>query len=356
MANPLVFHVPYPARIAVGGLVYMRLDKGVTPLGREGKHDRQAQPDGLVGRRTDRASCFIDTGEFMLNVFRLAAMLASTLMLLASPVWAQPAPDGNSVLIYSNSGTTAYSTAATGKGFTVVTATDAQWSARSTADFATFRALIIGDDDCGGTVPAGPLASAATWAAAINGPKLFIGTDEFFHFGSGGGTFLSSGISYVTSGGAGQTGAYVSLSCYYDSSTPTAVALLAPFGAFTAEGNLGCYNNAHIVAIHPALSGSTDATLSNWSCSVHEVFRSFPSGFIPLVIARNITGTGSLTFSDGSFGVPYILASGGGIVPIGTATNPIPTLSEWSLIAMGVLVLLVGAVVLRKRTARRPLA
>ena len=84
----------------------------------------------------------------MLNVFRLAAMLASALMLLASPVWAQPAPDGNSVLIYSNSGTTAYSTAATGKGFTVVTATDAQWSARSTADFATFRALIIGDDDC----------------------------------------------------------------------------------------------------------------------------------------------------------------------------------------------------------------
>jgi hypothetical protein len=294
----------------------------------------------------------------MLNVFRLAAMLASALTLLAGPVWAQPAPDGNSVLIYSNSGTTAYSTAATGKGFTVVTATDAQWSARSTADFATFRALIIGDDDCGGTVPPGPLASAATWAAAVNGPKLIIGTDEFFHFGgtTGAGTLISSGIGYVTSAGAGQTGAYISLSCYYDGSASTTVPLLAPFGTFTVTGTGSCFNDAHIVAVHPALTGLTDAALSNWSCSVHEVFRTFPTGFIPLTIAKGITGTGSLTFSDGTFGVPYILASGGGIVPIGTSTNPIPTLSEWSLIAMGVLVLLVGAVVLRKRTARRPVA
>jgi len=280
----------------------------------------------------------------------LAALSASTLLFMAGAVWAQPAPDANSVLIYSNSGTSSYSAAATTKGFTVVTANDAQWTARTTADFATFRALIIGDPVCGSTVPPGPLASAATWAAAVNGPKLFIGTDEVFHFGSGGGVFLASGIGYVTSGGAGQTGAYVSLSCYYDSTTPAAaVPLLAPFGSFTVEGNLGCYNNAHIVAIHPALAGSTDATLSNWSCSVHEVFRTFPSGsFIPLVIARNITGTGSLTFADGSFGVPYILASGGGIVPIGTPST-VPTMSEWALILMAALLATSAFVFLRRR-------
>src|SRR4029450_795194 len=150
----------------------------------------------------------------------LAGGGASTLLFLAGAVWAQPAPDANSVLIYSNSGTGSYSAAATSKGFTVVTATDAQWTARTTADFATFRALIIGDPVCGSTVPPGPLASAAPLAAAINGSKLFIGTDEVFHFGSGGGTFLSSGISYVTSGGAGQTGAHVSLSCLLAPHTP----------------------------------------------------------------------------------------------------------------------------------------
>ena len=280
----------------------------------------------------------------------LVAVLASALVFLAGPVRAQPAPDANSVLIYSNSGTSSYSAAATAKGFTVVTATDAQWTARSTADFATFRALIIGDPVCGGTVPPGPLSGAATWAAAINGPKLFIGTDEVFHFGSGGGTFLASGIGYVTSGGAGQTGAYVSLSCYYDSTTPAVpVPLLAPFGTFMVEGNLGCYDDAHIVAIHPALAGSTDATLSNWSCSVHEVFRSFPSAsFIPLVIARNITGAGSLTFGDGSHGVPYILASGGGIVPVG-APATVPTMSEWALILMGVLLAISALFLLRRR-------
>jgi hypothetical protein len=278
----------------------------------------------------------------------LSAMLASVLMFLAGPVGAQPAPDANSVLIYSNGGTGSYSAAATTKGFTVVTATDAQWTARTTADFATFRALIIGDPSCGSTVPPGPLASAATWAAAINGPKLFIGTDEVFHFSSGGGTFLASGIGYVTSGGAGQTGAYVSLSCYYDSSGQVPVPLLAPFGTFMVEGNLGCYDNAHIVAIHPALSGSTDATLSNWGCSVHEVFRSFPSGsFIPLVIARNITGVGNLTFGDGSNGVPYILASGGGIVPVGNVS--VPTMSEWALILMGALLAISAFVFLRRR-------
>src|SRR5262249_29394704 len=152
-----------------------------------------------------------------------------------------------------------------------------------------------------------------------------------FHLGSGGGTFIQSILQYVTSGSATETGAYLSLSCYYSSTSPAvSVPLLAGFGSFMVEGNLRCFHNAPIVAIHPAFAGSTDATLSNWSCSVHEVFRSFPSAsWIPLVIAKGVGGAGSLTFADGSFGVPYVLASGGGIVPIGTVNN-VPTLSEWS--------------------------
>jgi cysteine-rich repeat protein len=244
-------------------------------------------------------------------------MLAGALAFLPGPVLAQPAPDGNSVLILSSvDGGGRYAAAATAAGLTVVSATDAQWP-RSTADYHTFKALIIGDPTCGGTPPAAAEANAATWAAAINGPILIIGTDEVFHFAAGGSTLINSGISFVTSGAAGQTGAYISLSCYYNSSpTGTPVPLIAPFGVFTV-GGASCFNDVHIVAVHPALAGSTDASLSNWSCSVHEFFNSFPSAsFLPLAIARNATGPGQLTFADGSSGIPYILASGGGIAPV----------------------------------------
>jgi cysteine-rich repeat protein len=245
-------------------------------------------------------------------------LLALALILLPGQVLAQPAPNANSVLILSSLDADGfYAARATAAGLTVVNATDSEWAARSTADFATFMAIIMGDRECGGTPPAAAEANAATWRAAVDGPVLIIGTDEYFHASSGGQTLATSGIAFVTSGSAGQTGAYISLSCYYESVDSSAVPLLAPFGAFTVGGNLDCYNDAHIVAVHPALSGSTDATLSNWSCSVHEVFRSFPSGsFIPLAIAENIAGTGNLTFADGTNGVPYILASGGGVTPV----------------------------------------
>lgn len=245
-------------------------------------------------------------------------LLASAFLLVSREAVSQPAPDANSVLILSSVDSDGfYAARATAAGLTVVNATDPQWAARSTADFATFKALIIGDPDCGSTPPPAAVANAAVWRAAVDGPVLIIGTDEYFHSGQGGQTLATSGIAFVTSGAAGQTGAYISLSCYYDDSTPTAVALLAPFGVFTVEGNLACYNDSHIVAVHPALAGSTDATLSNWSCSVHEVFRSFPSAsFLPLAIAENIAGVGNLTFADGTNGVPYILASGGGVTPV----------------------------------------
>jgi hypothetical protein len=281
----------------------------------------------------------------------LAAIVASALVFLPSPVLAQPAPDANSVLILSGTnGGGAYSTAAAAAGHTVVLATDAQWSARTTAEFATFKALILGDPDCvTGTAPVtAAIANNAIWSAAIDGPMLIIGTDEFFHFGSGGGTLINNGIAFVTSGSAGQTGAYISLSCYYDSSPTVPVPLLAPFGAFTVSGTGTCFNDAHVVAVHPALAGSNDATLSNWSCSVHEIFRTFPSAsFIPLAIARNIAGVGNLTFADGSNGIPYILANGGGIVPIGPAAV-VPTLS-FPMLALLALGLAAAALMLMRR-------
>ena len=57
-----------------------------------------------------------------------------------------------------------------------------------------------------------------------------------------------------------------------------------------------------------------DESLSNWSCSVHEAFASYPStgkdGFQALAIAQDIVGIGSKTFGDGTKGLPYIISRG----------------------------------------------
>ncbi|MFZ5654801.1 MAG: IPTL-CTERM sorting domain-containing protein [Pseudomonadota bacterium] len=271
----------------------------------------------------------------------------------ASGVWAAPAPDANSVLILSSTdGGSAYSTEATAQGFTAVVETPANWATYTQADFESFRAIILGDPTC--VVGTSPIAAAeanrANWSAAVgDGPKIVIGTDEQFHFGQGGAQLIASGISFVTSEPA-ETGLYISLSCYYDSTaTGTPVPVLDQFGAFTV-GSAGCFNDAHIVALHPALSGTTDASLSNWGCSVHEVFNSFPGAtFIPLAIAEGATGTGEMSFGDGTSGIPYILASGAGIVPVGEAAA-IPTLSLW---ALALLAVVLGFAALRnfRRTA-----
>jgi cysteine-rich repeat protein len=114
-----------------------------------------------------------------------------------------------------------------------------------------------------------------------------------------------------------KTGLYVSLSCYYHGYSPsTPIPFLAPWtktSPFTATG-VGCHNDVHIVATSPALTGVTDSTLSNWSCSVHEALDSFPVDWTPLAIAVG-TFSGSLTFADNTVGVPYILVSGA-VAPI----------------------------------------
>ncbi len=56
-----------------------------------------------------------------------------------------------------------------------------------------------------------------------------------------------------------------------------------------------------------------------------------------------------MTFGDGTHGVPYILASGGGIIAVGAVSNNIPTMSEWALILMGALLAISAFVFLRRR-------
>lgn len=145
----------------------------------------------------------------------------------------------------------------------------------------------------------------------MTGPVILIGTDPSFHAGDyeGAVSLIRGGLNFAASGN--ETGLYFSLSCYYQNVEKEIVSVLSEFGTFEVRGQLSCYNDAHLVANSTALLGIKDEDLSDWSCSVHEVFSNYPKagmrGFEPLVIAQGATGAGNLTFADNSTGVPYIL-------------------------------------------------
>lgn len=174
-----------------------------------------------------------------------------------------------------------------------------------------YRAVILADTGCTGTVPVIP----GNWGKDITGNVVLIGTDPTYpHLGdtmNGGDTLVRRAIDYVLAD-ATKTGAYISLGCYFSGAAAgTLVPLLndafaSTAGNFTIEG-AGSFNDAHMTATHPALTGLDDNKLKNWSWSVHEVFNTWPADFTVLAIAKNI---GSYVAPDGTTGAPYILARG----------------------------------------------
>ena len=262
-----------------------------------------------------------------------AALKAALLVLLilgasvltifpAQPAAAAPAPDANSVLILDptiTGGAGSWeATKAAGLGYTVVIASAAQWGAMTTAEFASYRALILGDPTC--VVGTGPIAAAeanrAVWSPAVDGNMIIIGTDPTFHstFGPfvGPKQLIESGIAFAGAS-ATKTGAFITLSCYYATAPAnTPVPVLDQFGAFTVVGQGGCPANSHIIAVHPALGGLTDALLSNWSCSTHEGFLLWPAAFDPLAISLDVPSP--FVAPDGTTGAPYIIARGATLV------------------------------------------
>ncbi|MFT4036473.1 MAG: PKD domain-containing protein [Patulibacter sp.] len=193
-------------------------------------------------------------------------------------------------------------------GYEVDVVDDAGWRAKTRADFAQYRAIIIGDT---GYTPASAYDAAVdtvgVWGPAVSGNVVVIGTDPVDHYSYGGKDVINNGIAYATDD-ASATGAFITLSDTYDgASAQTAVPLLDAFGAFTVRG-VSCYESSHIVVEHPALAALTDAQLSNWGCSVHEAFDSYPQDFVPLAIA--LDNGSDYTAPDGTQGTPYILARG----------------------------------------------
>jgi hypothetical protein len=205
----------------------------------------------------------------------------------------------------------------TAQGLTPVVVDDATWEGMTTAQFASYRAIVIGDPTCGSYDDTSHLTAAlsnpGTWGAAVNGNVLIIGTDPVLHSGgtliSGPGQLVAHGIDFALAQ-AGKTGAYIDLSCAYgDMPANTPVTLLDGIrsGGFSVDGGPSsvCYNDAHIVATHAALAGLTDADLSNWGCSVHESFDTWPADYTVLATARNFGSTYTATPRTlGVYGVP----------------------------------------------------
>lgn len=201
--------------------------------------------------------------------------------------------------------------------YTTVVLNDVEWNELTAADVSSYKAIILGDPDVGNTGPLNiPTMNRDVWSPVILGNVIVIGTDPASHDGTGTGAeqLMKSAIKFVTA--LPETGLYVALSEYYGSVGDTTVTLLDQFGEFRVRGNLDCYNKAHIVVetgtIASALSGLTDGMLSDWGCSVHELFLTYPEDFVPLAIAEDFTDTtfGIETFNDGSRGLPYIVSRG----------------------------------------------
>ncbi|HLM48786.1 MAG TPA: kelch repeat-containing protein [Myxococcaceae bacterium] len=224
---------------------------------------------------------------------------------------------GTTVFVESGRTESAEESAVKRLGYAVEVVNEVQWSRMTSADFASYRAIILGDPGCS-TFNPGALFEAVknrhVWGPVVDGNVLIVGTDPVLHRPNGI-TLLRNGVGFATAQ-AGKTGMYVSLSCYYHNVAPkTPVPVLEPFGRFTVSTLGACHNAVQIVAPHPAVSGLTSLQLSDWKCSAHEGFDSFPAAdFTPLVIALDPPGqprwSGSLDFANGSTGVPYILARG----------------------------------------------
>ena len=222
--------------------------------------------------------------------------------------------------------------AAAVQGYAADVVNEATWSSMTTGQFDTYAALILGDPTCGSIdAIASAEANRSTWSSVVDGNVVVIGTDPIFHEGQGGGQLTDSAMAYVLAA-TGTTSLYVTLSCYYEGAEDnTPVPLLDAFGTFEV-GHADCFNDAHIVAEHPALAGLDDGDLSGWSCSVHEVFQDWPLNFVVLAIAENF---GSVyTAPDGTVGSPYVLAAGDisvtsdiDLAPL-SATNPIGSSHE----------------------------
>jgi VCBS repeat-containing protein len=194
------------------------------------------------------------------------------------------------------------------------------WSTMTTADFARYDAIVLGDKGCvhdmAGVAPA--VANRDVWGPAVTGNVIIVGTDPVWNYFYGQNLAVNADALYVTQGSIGfassgnGTGLYASLSCYYSAAPAgTHVDLLDPFGSFSVHG--ACTHDASLLVTNPNFDLWSDVTLSQWwDCAAHEPFDSSPADFTTVAT---------------SGGSPYILARGSGL-PITPPANTAPVATD----------------------------
>ncbi len=215
-------------------------------------------------------------------------------------------------------------------GYIVDKVENETWIGMTTEDFAQYKAIIIGDNECrdGAFWLDTAEANKNVWGKAVNGNVVVVGTDPAFHYYHNRGAreasrkLIKNSIDFATSA-SGKTGAYIGLGCYFATSPRgTKVSFLDGIAneGFTVIG--GWWDDIHIVnPYHPVLEGISNAELSRWGYSVHEVFESWPKDFEVLAIARDLLS--DYIAPDRTRGSPYILARG---ASVGPPTAPVPFL------------------------------
>jgi len=250
---------------------------------------------------------------------RMAVLMAAICSVMAFSVAtvAQPqSPGVKRVAILASGSPTSgnYESAqAQASGLEAVVVDNVQWLAMTTEDFEAYDGLVVPELSCSSAYQT-LVDSQAAWSSAIGGNELLIGTDPSDHGAQGGQALVKNGIAFAADGDA--TGLYMAFECDgLDSQMVNLLDLVTRSNGGWETQTANCYNVAHRVAEHPAFGETTDESLSNWSCSVHNAFTKFPSDrYRVLAIAEEL---GVFTAPDGSIGLPYVLAAGDSVTYAG---------------------------------------
>jgi PKD repeat protein len=190
-------------------------------------------------------------------------------------------------------------------GATVTFWNDAQWSAATTAAFASFDLIYI--HDIAGAAP-GLVNSRSRWGPAIVGRVVLTGT-HFEHCNSpdpaippspGACTVLRSTLEWIHAGNG--TGLLASTQRINDDYLP----LNFPFVGVTYPVINGGFDHVHIIDPgHATMAGSTDASLSNFLNSSHSLF----GGVGGFTVVANVCRDGTVRYPNpcGAGFAPYFL-------------------------------------------------
>lgn len=199
------------------------------------------------------------------------------------------------------------------QGWTVSVASLNQWNAMTTAQFASYQLLVVGDPHCNETAIVDVTTSESNWWPAVNGNVLVIGTDPAFHFSdgyAGAGVLINNGLAFAGSL-AGTTNLYLDLSCSHIAANPVLAGIAPSFSIGTSGMNS---ESTHVTGAGAQLVNVTSIDLANWHDSVHEYFNQWPADFVPVAIVPPSGGVAAqmcsapVTAADGTVGCPYIVA------------------------------------------------